>query len=210
LAPTLVLELLRVAGRQEVYSVRADDHGVRGVQIGNTLIRTDPDGRLRLYFSKPDLRRRISALRVLQGTVPAAVVQNKIAILGVTALGLADVVSTPVATRMDGVEVQAQALENILSNTRLIRPPYAGGFEVGVSLLAGLVILLGFPRLRFLWQVVVLLAMAMLIGASSLVAFSRAQLLLDTAFPLLTMAVVYVIASSGGIVELIPSRGISV
>src|SRR5262249_8235190 len=62
LAPTLVLELLRVAGGQEVYSVRADDHGVRGIQIGNTLIRTDPDGRLRLYFSKPDPRRRISAL----------------------------------------------------------------------------------------------------------------------------------------------------
>ena len=35
LAPTLVLELLRVAGGQEVYSVRADDHGVRGVQIGD-------------------------------------------------------------------------------------------------------------------------------------------------------------------------------
>ena len=52
LAPTLVLELLRVAGGQEVYSVRADDHGVRGVQIGDTLIRTDPDGRLRLYFSQ--------------------------------------------------------------------------------------------------------------------------------------------------------------
>ena len=34
-------------------------------------------------------------------------VQNKIAIIGVTALGLADVVSTPVAAHMDGVEVQA-------------------------------------------------------------------------------------------------------
>ena len=119
LAPTLVLELLRVAGGQEVYSVHADDHGVRGVQIGDTLIRTDPDGRLRLYFSKADSRRRVSALHVLQGTVPAALVQNKIAIIGVTALGLADVVSTPVAAHMDGVEIQAQALENIRSNTRL-------------------------------------------------------------------------------------------
>ena len=52
LAPTLVLELLRVAGGQDSYSVRADDHGVRGVQIGDTFIRTDADGRLRLYFSE--------------------------------------------------------------------------------------------------------------------------------------------------------------
>src|SRR5262245_35596057 len=140
LAPTLVLELLRVAGRQEVYSVPADDHGVRGVQIGNALIRTDPDGRLHLYFSKTDSRRRVSALRVLQGTVPAALVQNKIAIIGVTALGLADVVSTPVAAHMDGVEIQAQALENILSQTRLVRPSLAPSLELLAFLVAALLL----------------------------------------------------------------------
>src|SRR5262249_9727384 len=100
LAPTLVLELLRVADGQDSYIVRADDHGIRGVQLGDTLIRTDPDGRLRLYFSKPDPRRHISALDVLHGTVPADRVQDTIAIIGVTALGLADVRSTPVAARM--------------------------------------------------------------------------------------------------------------
>ena len=59
--------------------------------------------------------------------------QNKIAIIGVTALGLADVVSTPVAARMDGVEVQAQTLENILSNTRLVRPHWRPGWSSSPS-----------------------------------------------------------------------------
>jgi adenylate cyclase len=206
LAPTLVLELLRVAGGQDSYRVRVDDHGIHGIQIGDTLIRTDPDGRLRLHFSQSDPRRYVSALHVLLGIVPAERMQDKIAIIGVTALGIADRVSTPVAARMYGVEIHAQALENILSNIRLVRPQIAVVLEAGVSLLAGLVILFGFPRVRFIWQVVVLLAAAILIGSSSLVAFRHWQLLLDTAFPLLTMAVVYVIASSGGIVELIPSR----
>ena len=148
LAPTLVLELLRVAGGQDSYRVRVDDHGIRGIQIGDTLIRTEPDGRLRLYFSKTDPRRHISALHVLQGTVPADRVQDKIAIIGVTALGLADVVSTPVAARMDGVEVQAQALENILSNTRLVRPSLAPWLELLAFVVSALLLIVILPRVR--------------------------------------------------------------
>ena len=66
-----------------------------------------------------------AALQVFQGIVPAERIRNKIVIIGVTALGLADVVSTPVAARMDGVEVQAQTLENILSET--LRPAAVTG-----------------------------------------------------------------------------------
>ena len=54
LAPTFGLELLRVAVGEPLYSVHADRHGVRGVQLGDTFIPTDPDGRRRLYFSKAD------------------------------------------------------------------------------------------------------------------------------------------------------------
>ena len=47
----------------------------------------------------------------MQGQVPAESLRNKVAIIGVTALGLADVVNTPVTAHMDGVEVHAQTLE---------------------------------------------------------------------------------------------------
>src|SRR5262249_32274130 len=134
LAPTLVLELLRVAGGQDSYRVHVDDQGIRGIQLADTFIRTEPDGRLRPHFSKVGPRQHIPARHVLQGTVPADRVQDTIAIIGVTALGLADLVSTPVATHMDGVEVQAQALENILSNTRLVRPSLAPWLELVIGL----------------------------------------------------------------------------
>jgi len=198
LAPTLVLELLRIAGGQEVYSVRADEHGVRGVQIGNTLLRTDPDGRLRLYFSKADLRRRLSALHVLQGTVPAALVQNKIAIIGVTALGLADVVSTPVAARMDGVEIQAQALENILSNTRLVRPSLALWLELLAFLASALLLIAVLPRVRPGVGVALFLANALLVCTGGFVAFSTWQFLFDPSFASAGNAVVLVVLLTAG------------
>jgi adenylate cyclase len=198
LAPTFVLELLRVAGGQEVYSARADDHGVRAVQIGNAPVHTDPNGRVRLYFSKTDPRRRISALHVLQGTVPAARVQNKIAIIGVTALGLADVVSTPVAARMDGVEVQAQALENILSNTRLVRLSLAPWLESLAFLISALLLVVILPRVRPVVGVALSLASAILVCTGGFVAFSGWQFLFDPSFASAGSTVVLVVLLTAG------------
>src|ERR1043166_4862293 len=158
LAPTLALELLRVADGQDSYIVRTDDHGVWGVQLGKMLFPTDPDGRLRLYFSKPDPRRRISALHALQGTVPADRVQDTIAIIGVTALGLVDVRPTPVAAHMDGGESQEQALENILSNTRLVRPPWASWLELLAFVVSALLLIAILPHVRPVVGVALVLA----------------------------------------------------
>ncbi len=203
LAPTLVLELLRVADGQDFYSVHADDNGVRGVQIGNTFIRTDPQGRFRPYFSETDARetnsrRRISALQVLQGTVPAERVQNTIAIIGITALGLADVVSTPVAARMDGVEVQAQTLENILSDTRLLRPLLAPLLELLAFLMSALLLIAILPRVRPVVGVALFLASALLVCTGGFVAFSRWQFLFDPSFASAGDVVVLVVLLTAG------------
>ena len=198
LAPTLVLELLRVAGGQDSYRVLVDDQGIRGIEIGNRLIRTEPDGRLRLHFSKPDPKRRISALHVLQGTVPAERVQDTIAIIGVTALGLADVVSTPVATRMDGVEVHAQALENILSNTRLVRPSLAPWLELCIFLMSALLLIILLPRVRPVVGVALYLASVLLVCTGGFVAFRRGQFLFDPSFASIGDAVVLVVLLTAG------------
>jgi serine phosphatase RsbU (regulator of sigma subunit) len=198
LAPTLVLELKRVADGQDFYSVYADDQGVRAVQIGDTFIRTDLHGRLLPYFAKTDSRRRISALQVLQGTVPAERVQNKIAIIGVTALGLVDVVSTPVAAHMDGVEIQAQALENILSNTRLIRPSLAPWLELLAFLVSALLLIVVLPRVRPVVGVALFLASALLVWAGGFVAFNAWQLLFDPSFASVGNTVVLVVLLTAG------------
>jgi serine phosphatase RsbU (regulator of sigma subunit) len=203
LAPTLVLELLLVAEGQDFYSVHTDDNGVRGVQIGHIFIHTDLHGRLRPYFSESDARetdtrRRISALQVLQGTVPAERVQNTIVIIGITALGLADVLSTPVASRMDGVEVQAQALENILSNTRLLRPLLTPLLELLAFLMSALLLIVILPRVRPAVGVALCLASVLLVCAGGFVAFRAWQFLFDPSFASAGNAVVLVVLLTAG------------
>jgi adenylate cyclase len=89
--------------------------------------------------------------------------KGQVALIGVTALGLTDIVSTPVNPRMDGVEVHAQVIENIISNQRLIRTRFALGVELATAFFCGLIIIGLLPRLLTVSGFIVVLA-ALLAG----------------------------------------------
>ena len=182
-APSFALELLRVAIGADWYSIQGSPQGVRGVQVGRAFFPTDPDGRIRLYYSVEDPRRRISALDVWNGTVNTPLPANYVAIIGVTSLGLSDTVSTPVAALMEGVEVHAQTIENMVSATRLVRLSAAPWVELGAlfGLAAALIVLI--PRVQPVVSLVILLGIVAVFVASSLLGFTQARLLFDPSFP---------------------------
>ena len=88
--------------------------------------------------------RRVSAAAILNGEVKSDALANQVAIIGATAVGVSDVVATPLSSRMDGVEIQAQLVENMLEGSRLQRPPSARWWEL-LALLA-----LALPLIFFL------------------------------------------------------------
>ena len=90
----------------------------------------------------------MSALAILNHEVEANALANQVAIIGVTGIGLTDVVATPVAALMDGVEVQAQTIENMLDGTRLVRPLLAPWLELGLFLSVAAALIVFVPRLR--------------------------------------------------------------
>jgi len=184
LAPTLMLELARVALGEPWYRVYGGHNGMHGVQIGDTAIPTDRYGRLRLYFSKSYVGRRLSARAILQGQVPAEALQNKVAIIGVTALGLTDVVSTPVTAHMDGVEVQAQTFENMQSGLWLVRPSHILWWELLAFLVPAVVLSALLPRMKPGISVAMFLVIVMLLCTGGVVAFALWQSLFDPSFPI--------------------------
>jgi adenylate cyclase len=193
LAPTFALELLRVAVGEPFYSVYGGPHDVCGVQIGTSFIPTDPDGRIRLYYARPDStdrRRRISALAILNREVEANAFANQVAIIGVTGIGITDVVVTPVAALMEGVEVQAQAIENILDGTRLVRPLLAPWLELGLFLGVAAVLMAFMPRLGPGSGVAILLIASGVVMMGSLISFAHWKMLLDPSFPVVGNAVI--------------------
>jgi adenylate cyclase len=90
-APSFALELLRVATGQSQYTVQSNREGINGVQIGTSFIPTDSHGRIRLHFSPAYAARRVSARAILRGEVAPNAFADQVAIIGATAIGVADV-----------------------------------------------------------------------------------------------------------------------
>lgn len=188
-APTLALELLRVATASDSYSVYAEASGIQRLQIGtHPPLLTEPNGRFRPHFAPTDDAWRqawlVSAQEVLEQRAAPEAVRGKIALIGVTALGLADIVTTPVAARMDGVMVQAQVLENLLQGVQLRRPSSLCWWELALFLLGAAGLVAFFPGAPPAQGGTIGLASAGMIALGSAGLFVTWQLLFDPSFAL--------------------------
>jgi adenylate cyclase len=206
LAPSLALELLRVASQEPFYTVYGHPQGVRGVEVGNWAVPTEPDGSIRLYYARPKSQQRVSAHSVLQGAIDSGskvskTIKDKLVIIGITGLGLIDKVATPVDPIMDGVEVHAQFIENIMTGMRLVRPPWAHGIELLVFLLTAGSLILYLPRLRPGYGLAVFFLVGLVLAGGGILGFIGAKWLLDPSFPILGNALTVVVLTTIGFRE---------
>lgn len=198
LAPAFSLELLRTAIGVNWYSVHGTRNGVKGIQLGESFIPADSDGRIRLHFSPAYARKRVSALSVLNGELSTNAFANQVAIIGVTGVGTIDIASTPIASRMDGIEIQSQVVENILADSRLIRPHYAVWLELGVFFIMAIILIAFLPRLHPGFGIVSFLSVSVLLSAGSLFYFLRTKTLFDPSFSIAGNALVLVVLLAAG------------
>ena len=185
--PSFGAEILRVATGAPLLTVRVGAAGVEGVGIGGLLVPTEPDGSVRLRFSRTDPSRFVSAADVLAGTVDLHQFERKLVLIGVTALGLSDYQATPVTERMSGVEIHAQVLESIFDGDLLSRPRAAARTEAAVLLLAGLGLVLAVPRLTVKRSVAGFALLIGLMWAGGFLAYLYRGLLFDAALPSLAL-----------------------
>jgi len=208
LYPSLSMETIRVAQGASTYLVRwsgsqayrsfGERTGVGGIRVGNVPIETDSRGRMILYDSGHLPSRFISARDVLNGTVPAAKLEGHIVFIGTSAVGLQDLRATPIEEATPGVEVHAQLVEQILSQTFLHRPDWADGAEFLYLAGVGLLFVLLLPRLPAARMALVAAGLIAITVLVPWIAFDRAQLLLDPVYLPVTLAAIYVSGSALG------------
>ena len=191
IVPSLSMELLRVVAGSGAILVRTDQAGVQNVAVPGLEVPTDQNGRFWVHFNRYDPARYVSAKDVLQGRVPRDRVEGKLVLIGTSAVGLLDVKTTPVEAAMPGVEIHAQVIESVLTQSLLTYPNYAIGAELLVAMLGGLAIIIAAPMLRAS-SVTALGAILVtaLIGASWYL-YSQYNLLIDFTYPLLSIGLVY-------------------
>ncbi|MFT3731368.1 MAG: adenylate/guanylate cyclase domain-containing protein [Hyphomicrobium sp.] len=201
LYPSLALEAFRVGTGQSTIFLKSSGGsglsafgqktGIESVRVGETILPSDGQGELWLKLSHSDPRRQISALSVLDGTFDPAAVKGRHVLIGATATGLLDLRATPLEAAAPGVEIHAQALEQILSGDHLERPAYATGAELTFIVIVGALVAWLIERSGALVAAAVGVAAIALIIAASWFAYSRAGLLFDPVYPSLSVALLY-------------------
>lgn len=149
LTPGFALEVIRVAQHAKQITVATQTHGVHTAQIAGYQVPLQSNGELYVYYDRPSTARYISALSVLKQTVAAERIAGKMVLIGLTGLGLQDMISTPTNEQRPGVEVHAQVIENIFAGQTLLRPWWMRWVEIGVLLALGAVLIGLLPGASF-------------------------------------------------------------
>ena len=201
LYPSLALEALRVGAKQSTIFIKSsggsgidafgEKTGIESVRVGDTILPSDGRGELWLKFAPSDPRRTISAVSILDGTFKPDEIKARHIILGATATGLLDLRATPLDPAVPGVEIHAQALEQMLSGDHLIRPAYAIGAEIAFLIVIGALVAWLIHRSGALVAAIVGLMAIALIIALSWFAYLQGGLLFDPIYPLLSVALLY-------------------
>jgi len=140
--PSMVLQALRTYLDWPNMSIEIDAGGVREIQIGDKIIRTDPSGSMLLnHYGPARTFTHVSAADVLDGRANADVLRDSIVLIGATAIGVFDYRPSPFDSTFPGVEGHAATIANILDNVEISRPVKLEFIELAavflISLLSG-------------------------------------------------------------------------
>jgi adenylate cyclase len=144
--------------------------------------------------------RYISLADVYTGKVPLEVLQNKIALMGTTALGLADLRATPVSAIYPGVEVHANLIAGMISpdpGALKAMPAYLKGLEWMAVLVVGVVLAVWMASLSPLWSLLITVGS---VGGFSYLSYAAWQsgLVLPLASLLVLTLLIYVVNMAYG------------
>lgn len=154
--PALALEAARLYTLADTVEIVVkpfgDGHSVQGIKLGTTLIPTDDYGRVAIPFRGPAFSfPYISAIDVINGNIDKSLFDQAIVFVGTSAVGHADLRTTPVGVQYPGVEVHANVLEGLVFPELLpSRPDWIDGAVVVLLVILGLAMSIVLPLLGVL------------------------------------------------------------
>jgi adenylate cyclase len=208
LVPSLAAEALRVAQGAGGVVVRSSDASgetkagapeMVGLKIGEAEVPVTERGEIWMHYSRPVPERIVPAWKILSGGMPPDEMERlfsgRIVLIGAGAIGLRDLVATPMRERELGVVIHAQAVEQMVLGDYLERPDWAPGLEMAVLLGAGILLALLLPSIGALPGALLAGGLMSAAGGGSWYAFKEERLLVDPTAPILALLGCYLVAT---------------
>lgn len=197
-------------------SYASQDDQIESLVTGGMEIPVDSDLTARVAFRQTDKGfAYLSATDVLHASTDEIQalrerLRGRIVLLGTSAAGLADHVTTPFGVTMPGVEVHANMISAILDDLVPMQPRYIQGLNLVTVVVLGFLMSWACYRLRPARLMLLTIALTVCITAANLWALMSLQLVLPLAAPLSCVGMIYVLqASYGYFVESRSSRQVA-
>lgn len=204
--PALSIEALRVAQGASSFVIKSTgasgefdtgQPGMTALKVGEFEVPTGADGRIWVYYTRQPTSPLIPVHRLLGDPDPELTgqIEGRIVLVGTSAVGLRDLVATPLTAGFPGVLVHAAIVDQIVTQKFLTRPDWAIGFEIVVAIALGLLVLAFLPWLSTTANAVIAAgAIGISIGFGWF-AFASYDLLLSPILPAQTSLLAYGVAS---------------
>ena len=190
--PPLSLRMLfHYFGEEPLLAI--EETGVKGILMGGVEIPTNEDGYMLInYRGAQKTFPHYSCTDVIHGRIDPAVFQDKIVLVGGTAIGLFDLRATPLESVFPGPEIHANIIDNILQKDFLRRPHWFQAFEYLIIVILGILFSLVLPRIRAVYGFLCALVFVMLYIFADQFFFRQLNVWLNIVYPILTILIVYV------------------
>ncbi len=121
--------------------IKVADYGIEGIRMGERFIPTDEEGKMLINYLGPEKTfPHYSISDILHENLPKGTFNDKIVLVGATAIAIYDVRNTPFSPIYPGLEVHATVVDNILSEDFLEKPKWSVIYDVLAILMLGLLI----------------------------------------------------------------------
>jgi adenylate cyclase len=148
----LVLALASAYNHNASTVLTLRDYGVARVSMGAIDLPVDEQGRMLVNFRGPaHTFPYYSVSDVIAHRVAPEDLANKIVLVGALAVGLGDKTSTPMGADFPGVEIHANAIDNILTGDFIQKSDLTDVLEWGAALFRGIVVSAAVAYLSVSW-----------------------------------------------------------
>lgn len=194
--PSGDVQVLRAYSSGAALTLHTHEGGIEGLEFMGRFIPTDERGRaLVRYYGPEQTFTTFSAADVLNRSVDAKLVKDRIVLLGATAKGIGDIRVTPYGPAFPGVEVRATIIQNLLRGDFLRRPGWMAGLEMVLLLGLGTALSFALPRLRLAAAAG---AVALLLGAyfaTGFYLFAIQRIWLNLTYPTSLLVLLFMFAT---------------
>lgn len=183
LYPNLSLEVLRVIANDPSFQIKFNEQGIQALRIPQFgKIKTDTIGRVWIDWQQKGFEHSLTNL--------PKDFNNEIVIVGVTASGLANPLSTSIGEVWPH-HAQASLIATLSNQINISRPDWATGAEL-ISILLLSIILILFTR----WKYGIIFNIGIIGGLYyySVHLFTKEAILIDAFYPIVSLSVIYAIA----------------